>query len=78
MEKPENISVTHVARNRLGAYSATSATEFGTTPPMPRPAIKRSSMSSCSEVAHTDRSVSRPKNRLPDTIARLRPKRSPK
>lgn len=38
---PLNISVTRVARIFFGAYSVMWATTLGITPPMPRPARKR-------------------------------------
>lgn len=39
---PENISATRVLRIRLGEYSLISDTTLGITPPMPSPAMNRS------------------------------------
>ncbi len=58
--RPMNMMMISVARNRLGAYSAFSATVFGSRPPRPIPETKRRIRIALSPGAATIISVNRP------------------
>ena len=68
---------TAIMRRALGVNSVTSATAFGTAPPRPMVATKRSTSSSDCDPASPVAAVRTLKQSAPVIMARLRPNRSP-